>query len=66
MIDPSSTEDESDEEFVPRRTKTGKKQTIISQESDAKELSLPPADVPSVTHLPNRVQETESKLPRCR
>lgn len=66
MIDPSSTEDESEEEFVPRRTKTGKKQNLTSQESSAKELSLPSSDVPPVTHPSNRIQEPEGKTVRSR
>ncbi|XP_065220918.1 calcium-dependent secretion activator [Planococcus citri] len=67
MIDPSSTEDESDEEIAQRR-KPGKKQTLKSQQSDVKELSLPPADAPAVTHHhpPTRVQEAEIKPSRSR
>ena len=66
MIDPSSTEDESEEESVPRRTKTAKKQNLVSQESIAKELSLPSSDVPPVTHPPSRIHEAESKTVRSR
>ncbi|XKL65805.1 hypothetical protein PGB90_009225 [Kerria lacca] len=65
MIDPSSTEDDSDEESVPRR-KTGKRQILTTQESNAKELSLPPSDIPSVIHPPSRIHETESKPVRSR
>lgn len=66
MIDPSSTEDESEEETLPRRTKPGKKQNLTSQESNAKELSLPSSDVPPVTHPPSRIHEPEGKTIRSR
>lgn len=65
MIDPSSTEDESDEDFAQKR-KTGKKHTLKSQESEAKELSLPPTDATVVAHPPSRIQEVESKPSRSR
>lgn len=68
MIDRSSTDDESDEEFEPRRNKLGKKKPLTTYDSDAKELPLPSSDVLSVAHRPpgGRVPDTESKLPRSR
>lgn len=65
MIDPSSSEDESDEEFVPRR-KPGKKQTLVTQQSDIKASTLPSVDAPVIAHLPSRVQDVESKPQRSR
>ena len=66
MIDPSSSEDESDEESIPKR-KTGKKQTLVNEESDAKDFTLSAIDAPILSaHPPNRLQDLESKPQRSR